>query len=157
MRESVQVDLEAGDKNAKDRPEEAKVPIDPTQVREPPEIAQEKVACDPGRPCVFSHPLSVEVLTLRDCVQGPDGPERVIAPTLTNSLVGLVQSHLTDLGYDPGPIDGLIGPQTRGAIRRFQRDQGDPAVGVVTFAFLERIRSAAAARGTGNATGAASE
>jgi hypothetical protein len=126
-------------------------------VRAAPEIAQEKVACDPGRPFVFSHPLAVEAVTLRDCIQGPVGPERVFAPELTNALVGLVQRHLTDLGYDPGPIDGLIGPRTREAIRRFQREQGNPAAGFVTFALLARIRAAAAARETGNDTGSASD
>jgi len=155
--EIAQVDPEAGLENAKDRSEEAKDAIDPAHAREAPEIARKKDACDPEKPFVFSHPLAVEGLTLRKCAQGPDGPERIIAPTLTNALVGLVQRHLSDLGYDPGPIDGVIGPQTRGAIRRFQRDQRDPAAGVVTFAFLERIRAAAAAKRTSNATGSASE
>ena len=35
-----------------------------------------------------------------------------------------VQVALRDLGYDPGPIDGLIGPQTRAALAAFQRDNG---------------------------------
>lgn len=156
-RETAQVDVEVGIKEAKDRSEEAKAPIDPAQERKVPEIAQEKVACDPGRTFVFSHPLAVEVLTLRDCVQGPDGPERVIAPTLTSALVGLVQRHLGDLGFDPGPIDGLMGPRTRDAIGRFQRDQGDPATGFVTFALLERMRAAAAANGDDSPTESRSE
>jgi hypothetical protein len=155
MREIARVDLEI--EYAKDRSEQAKAPIDPTQVRAAPEIAQEKVACDPGRHFVFSHPLAVETVTLRDCIQGPDGPERATAPTLTNALVGLVQRHLSDLGHEPGPIDGLIGPRTSDAIRRFQRDQGDPATGFVTFALLERIRAAAAANGDDSATESRSE
>lgn len=35
-----------------------------------------------------------------------------------------VQLALRDLGYYHGPIDGLIGPQTRNALARFQRDNG---------------------------------
>jgi hypothetical protein len=156
-REIAQVDPEVGLGNEKDRSEEAKAPIDPAQEREAPAIAREEVACDPGKPFVFSHPLAVEVLTLRECVQGSDGPERIIAPTLSNALVDLVQRHLSDLGFDPGPIDGLMGPRTRGAIRRFQRDQGDPATGFVTFALLERIRAAAAAKGDDSPTESRSE
>jgi hypothetical protein len=32
-----------------------------------------------------------------------------------------VQQRLTELGYDPGPADGTLGPRTRAAIQTFQR------------------------------------
>ncbi|MGI8432769.1 MAG: peptidoglycan-binding protein [Chthoniobacterales bacterium] len=35
-----------------------------------------------------------------------------------------VQAALRDLGYYNGPIDGLIGPRTRGALGAFQEDNG---------------------------------
>jgi uncharacterized protein len=35
-----------------------------------------------------------------------------------------VQQLLADLGYNPGPVDGVIGPQTRAAVRDFQADVG---------------------------------
>jgi uncharacterized protein len=35
-----------------------------------------------------------------------------------------IQTELRSKGYDPGPVDGLMGPKTREAIRRFQGDQG---------------------------------
>jgi peptidoglycan hydrolase-like protein with peptidoglycan-binding domain len=35
-----------------------------------------------------------------------------------------VQRHLRDAGYDLGPVDGLYGPRTERAVRRFQRDAG---------------------------------
>jgi peptidoglycan hydrolase-like protein with peptidoglycan-binding domain len=38
--------------------------------------------------------------------------------------VANIQRDLTRLGYDPGPIDGLLGPRTRAAIARFENDQG---------------------------------
>jgi peptidoglycan hydrolase-like protein with peptidoglycan-binding domain len=40
------------------------------------------------------------------------------------SAVMRVQAGLNKLGYDPGPIDGVMGPQTRSAIRSYQRDHG---------------------------------
>ena len=41
-----------------------------------------------------------------------------------------VQSALQELGYQTGPIDGVVGPATKAAIRRFQIDAGLPATGV---------------------------
>jgi Putative peptidoglycan binding domain/LysM domain len=40
-----------------------------------------------------------------------------------------VQARLTSLGYDCGGADGELGPQTRDALRRFQRDEGLDATG----------------------------
>mgnify|MGYP005851757429 CR=1 FL=1 len=45
--------------------------------------------------------------------------------------VKLVQSLLTRIGYNPGPVDGIYGEQTRFAVIAFQRDNGLPADGVV--------------------------
>jgi protocatechuate 3,4-dioxygenase beta subunit len=47
----------------------------------------------------------------------------------TLNAIGRVQQQLTNLGYDPGPVDGLIGPMTRNAIRGFQEDQKLPVNG----------------------------
>jgi localization factor PodJL len=47
-------------------------------------------------------------------------------------MVTAIQAHLAELGYDPGPIDGVPGPQTRRAIRDFQRDAGIDPDGVIS-------------------------
>ncbi len=39
-------------------------------------------------------------------------------------LVMRVQRGLTQLGYDPGPVDGAMGPRTASAIRQYQSDYG---------------------------------
>jgi peptidoglycan hydrolase-like protein with peptidoglycan-binding domain len=40
------------------------------------------------------------------------------------SAVGRVQAGLSRLGYDPGPVDGVMGPRTERAIRTYQGDHG---------------------------------
>lgn len=41
-----------------------------------------------------------------------------------NDTIKQIQSLLVNAGYDPGPIDGLIGPKTRKATDSFYADQG---------------------------------
>jgi len=40
-----------------------------------------------------------------------------------------IQEGLLALGFDPGPIDGLMGPRTSGALKKFQEANGLPATG----------------------------
>lgn len=52
-----------------------------------------------------------------------------------------IQTRLQNLGYSPGPIDGLLGPQTEAAIREFQMARGlivDGVVGPQTWSALEQ-------------------
>lgn len=50
-----------------------------------------------------------------------------------------IQRDLKQAGYDPGPIDGKMGPKTRTAIKAFQKDhhlKADGVVGPKTWAKL---------------------
>ena len=47
------------------------------------------------------------------------------------NMVRKAQRVLTDLGYNPGPIDGLWGPKTRGAVRQFQSENELPVTGLL--------------------------
>ena len=48
-----------------------------------------------------------------------------------SELVRGLQGRLSKLGHQPGPIDGLLGPLTEGAILRFQQARGLVVDGVV--------------------------
>jgi peptidoglycan hydrolase-like protein with peptidoglycan-binding domain len=66
----------------------------------------------------------------------------------TPSLIREIQFMLTRLGMDPGPIDGIVGPQTLRAYRKFQERFGLPVAelvngGRVSTAVLGRLRSEA--------------
>lgn len=54
-------------------------------------------------------------------------PEAVGESTVTG-----VQSQLAQQGYYSGSIDGIIGAETRAAIRRYQRDHGLSITGTIT-------------------------
>lgn len=51
-----------------------------------------------------------------------------------------LQEGLTARGYNPGPADGIIGANTRRAVRAFQQSLGLPADGYPTPALLQRLR-----------------
>lgn len=77
--------------------------------------------------------------------RGPPGspPERA-TPYLHEdaNLVKLVQSRLRGLGYQVGPIDGIVGPKTMAALEQFQMRHGLPATGILdqaTKAAIEKL------------------
>ncbi len=51
------------------------------------------------------------------------------APVASGNTAMAVQEELSRAGYDPGAIDGVIGPQTRNAIAAYQEDHGLPVTG----------------------------
>ena len=53
----------------------------------------------------------------------------------TNTVVE-VQRGLARAGYYHGAIDGIMGPQTRRAIRAYERDHNMPAYGIIDRQFL---------------------
>lgn len=42
-------------------------------------------------------------------------------------MVTVIQQKLTEMGYDPGPVDGIMGEQTENALRDFMDDAVAPA------------------------------
>ena len=50
-----------------------------------------------------------------------------------------VQRRLAHAGYYHGAIDGIMGPQTRRAIRAYERDRNMPAYGVIDRQLLATI------------------
>jgi len=49
------------------------------------------------------------------------------------------QRALRDLGYDPGPIDGIFGPRTRTALEKYQTTERLPVTGELDAPTLERL------------------
>ena len=64
-------------------------------------------------------------------------------PALSRPQVQALQTALNALGLQAGAADGLLGPATSAALRRYQRSQGLTADGFATRALLERLTASA--------------
>lgn len=61
--------------------------------------------------------------------------------------VRYVQQALSELGFDAGPVDGLMGPRTRAGLRAYQRANDLSADGELTPGLLRRLLEDRRARG----------
>jgi len=72
-----------------------------------------------------------------------DEPATGSGPTASiDTLVARAQQLLAELGYDPGPADGVAGPRTSDAIAAFERDRGLPETGAASPEVVEQLLSA---------------
>lgn len=92
-----------------------------------------------------SYALAVGLLS--NGVAGSDGP---VTPWPTNLQllnkrdIMVLQDNLNRLGFDAGPVDGIAGRGTKGALRRFQAANGIiPADGFPTQQALQQVIAAA--------------
>ncbi len=71
-------------------------------------------------------------------------PEVMPAPQAdTDSMPTIeLQKRLAELGYRPGPLDGVMGPRTINALKRFQRDQKLPPTGKLDAETVARLHGA---------------
>jgi peptidoglycan hydrolase-like protein with peptidoglycan-binding domain len=69
--------------------------------------------------------------------------------TISKDRVRQVQTALKSRGFDPGPIDGVMGPKTMAAVRDFQSGQGLTSSGIIDEPTMNALQSKAA---TGSAT-----
>ena len=59
----------------------------------------------------------------------PGGPAAEAALGLDQEARWVIQRGLRERGFDPGPLDGVVGPRTRTAIRGWQTAEGLPPTG----------------------------
>jgi peptidoglycan hydrolase-like protein with peptidoglycan-binding domain len=55
------------------------------------------------------------------------------------NMVQKAQRVLRDLGYNPGPIDGLWGPKTSSAVREFQMDNDLTVSGMLDMETRQKL------------------
>ncbi|MEQ8656221.1 MAG: peptidoglycan-binding protein [Hyphomicrobiales bacterium] len=105
-------------------------------------------------------PRQVETIAVNDAIGALLAP--VLAPNPTagtnqplppsastrsvQPVVAAVQAVLADMGYQPGSIDGVIGPSTEEAIRRFQLRRALEPNGQITNDLLREIERVSGTR-----------
>jgi localization factor PodJL len=76
------------------------------------------------------------IISEANTVARPEGGWEASSDGLTEAdrrlLVKKIQVLLAEKGYDPGPLDGFEGPQTRQAVRAFQRRSGIAETGQIS-------------------------
>jgi DNA-binding response OmpR family regulator len=51
-----------------------------------------------------------------------------------------VQARLQAFGFNPGPVDGAVGPMTVRAVMNYQQERGQPQTGTVDSELLDQLR-----------------
>jgi hypothetical protein len=102
---------------------------EPAQPAEPPQVAESAALAPAPTP------------------PPPPDPAAAAVP-LDGDDVARLQARLRVLGYNPGPVDGLVGARTRAAIRAYERDYGLTVTGEPAGAVLGRLLAAQSPPGT---------
>ena len=101
-----------------------------------------------GRTILSYQALSAETahvfVTTRPIAIDEETPSVVTGnPTSLNGFSPIVvetESLLAELGYDPGPVDGHLTPETREAIKDYQLDSALPVNGRMTRRVVDNLR-----------------
>ena len=87
-------------------------------------------------------PVAEEYQTVTKTVKTDDGHmewRRIMCETnVTPDVVTRIQTTLHQAGYDPGPIDGILGRQTVAAVKSYQRDNR-LAEGGLTYETVKKL------------------
>ena len=89
---------------------------------------------------------NVAVALLANAIAGGTGEPVTAWPTdlapLSKGQLMTLQASLNQLGYDAGPVDGIMGSRTRGALQQFQKARGFVADGYPTLEMLAYVQAA---------------
>src|SRR3989442_13942084 len=70
--------------------------------------------------------------------QHPEPPPAIDEPMTPFEL----QDRLNQLGYKVGAVDGVIGPRTTEALKKYQSDNNLPATGTLDIQTIKKLRTA---------------
>ena len=110
-------------------------------------LTYQAVASETGALFVSTTPL---LLTTPVVARAPVSTPRLVDNHSDNAAARLpldrhptvleAEQLLAELGYDPGPVDGVLTDQTRSALRAYQQDSALPVNGRMTWRVVENMR-----------------
>ena len=137
-----------GGRSASDRASEEVEQTDPDETARPVEIRDG--AAQPETPTVGKTSEEARETESAHRGTGPENTGETEAtktqesdedpPSSRRQLIHEIQMYLTAQGYEPGPIDGLYGRRTQGAIEAFERDMGMTLTGEATIGLWRKVR-----------------
>ena len=71
--------------------------------------------------------------------EGTDATGKVASMSTSDATVRNAQVALNDQGYNAGPADGRLGPNTQSAVRRFQAERGLAQTGTLDSSTLSAL------------------
>ncbi len=83
---------------------------------------------------------------------GGQGAQSGSNAAAAGNMVKAVQQTLADLGYAPGPVDGMMGQNTADAIRQFQKDRKLAETGEISPTLLQEMERVSGRRFAGGST-----
>lgn len=101
-----------------------------------------QVASVPDREFQMIPPGGLPPEPARLSANGPSFEGMLAATGGLGEQVRLVQRRLNREGYFAGPVDGVVGPLTRQAIRAYQRDRGSAATGQLDAGLVADLAAA---------------
>ncbi|MDD0812485.1 peptidoglycan-binding domain-containing protein [Curvibacter sp. RS43] len=108
-------------------------------------VAAALAACStPAPPAPSPAPAAPVAPTPSPAPPAPVAAAPVAAPPVVAdplSAVRQAQERLNQQGYAAGTADGLVGPKTRAALRRFQQEKGLKVTGVLDAATADKLNA----------------
>ncbi len=87
-----------------------------------------------------AHDAKEKIVETKDkVVDKVKGKKNKIAAKSEGTNVRTAQQALRDQGYNPGPIDGVMGPRTSAAVRDYQTKEGLTASGQLDDATMDKL------------------
>ena len=88
-----------------------------------------------GPPPAAAQPVTTQQTTM----QSPPAPPAVPGPTSDGDMILTAQQILSGMGYDVGPMDGVMGSRTANAVRLFQLQTGRSVNGTVSPELVQAL------------------
>ena len=134
--------VDAGSTAPSETGESSAIPAPQMETPTPP--AEEPYTAQPNMPAVTEIPAPIPTSAPESPAAGMvETPTPDAEPIQGDRLIFLTQKRLKEIGYDPGPVDGQVGPRTTTAIQDFQQRAGLSVDGQPSEDLLEHLSQAA--------------